>query len=52
MGVVLFVLILALLFGGLGFAVHILWYVAIALLIVWLLGFAMRGAEGSRWYRW
>jgi len=51
-GVVLFVLILALLFGGLGFAVHILWYVAIALLIVWLLGFAMRGAEGSRWYRW
>ena len=48
----MFVLILALLFGGLGFAVHILWYVAIALLIVWLLGFAMRGAEGSRWYRW
>ena len=52
MGVVLFVLILALLFGGLGFAVHILWYVAIALLLVWLLGFAMRGAEGARWYRW
>jgi len=51
-GVVLFVLILALLFGGLGFAVHILWYVAIALLLVWLLGFAMRGAEGARWYRW
>ena len=52
MGVVLFVLILALLFGGLGFAVHILWYVAIALLLVWLLGFALRGAEGARWYRW
>ena len=45
MGVVLFVLILALLFGGLGFAVHILWYVAIALLIVWLLGFAMLSAD-------
>ena len=52
MGVVLFVLILALLFGGLGFAVHVLWYVAIALLLVWLLGFALRGAEGARWYRW
>jgi hypothetical protein len=51
-GVVLFVLLLALLFGGLGFAIHVLWYVAIALLIVWLLGFAMRGAEGARWYRW
>jgi len=22
------------------------------LLVVWLLGFTMRGAEGSRWYRW
>ena len=52
MGVVLFVLVLALLFGGLGFAIHVLWYVAIALLLVWLLGFAMRGAEGARWYRW
>jgi len=51
-GVVLFVLVLALLFGGLGFAIHVLWYVAIALLLVWLLGFAMRGAEGARWYRW
>ena len=52
MGLILLVLLLALLFGGLGFAVHILWWVAIALLVIWALGFLMRGAEGARWYRW
>ena len=52
MGLILLVLLLALLFGGLGFAVHVLWWVAIALLVIWVLGFLMRGAEGARWYRW
>jgi hypothetical protein len=52
MGIVLVVLLLALLFGGLGFALHALWIVALVLLAVWLLGFLVRGAEGSRWYRW
>jgi hypothetical protein len=51
MNLVLVILILALLFGGLGFAVHALWVIAVALLIVWLLGFLIRGAEAS-WYRW
>ena len=32
------VLILALL-GGLGFAVHVLWYVLIVALLLWLIGF-------------
>lgn len=46
------VLLLALLFGGLGFAVHALWIIAAVLLVLWVLGFLMRGAEGARWYRW
>jgi hypothetical protein len=52
MGLVLLVLLLALLFGGLGFAVHFLWIVAVVLAVVWLVGFVMRSGEGSRWYRW
>jgi hypothetical protein len=52
MGLILLVLVLALLFGGLGFAVHALWLIAAVLLVVWVLGFLMRGAEGARWYRW
>jgi hypothetical protein len=52
MGVVLFVLLLALIFGGLGFAVHALWIVAVVLFLAWLVGFGMRSGESSRWYRW
>ncbi|MFI8100591.1 hydrophobic protein [Streptomyces sp. NPDC086023] len=46
----LVLLVILLLFGG-GFALDVLWWIAIALLIVWLLGFAMRSGNG-RWYRW
>jgi len=52
MGAILLVLLLALIFGGLGFAVHALWIVAIIFAIAWVAGFALRGGEGSRWYRW
>jgi hypothetical protein len=56
MGALLLVLLLALILGGIGFAVHILWWVAIVVLVVWLLGFLFRstGSGGSRgrWYRW
>ena len=55
MAVILLVLLLALLLGGLGFAVHMLWIVAAIVLILWLVGFSLgRGhAEGARgWYRW
>ena len=48
----LLVLLLILLLFGAGFAVEILWYLAIALLILWVIGFFVRGAEGGRWYRW
>jgi hypothetical protein len=54
MALILIVLLLALLLGGLGFAVHILWWIALIVLVVWLLGFLIRVGEGgrSRWYRW
>jgi hypothetical protein len=53
MGIILAVLLLALILGGVGFAVHALWIVAGIVLVVWLLGFLVRTAEGGgRWYRW
>lgn len=50
-------LILAI-FGGLGFAVHVLWIVLIVALVLWLLGFFIGGVGDAmggrrRWYgRW
>ncbi|MFF1405519.1 hydrophobic protein [Streptomyces sp. NPDC058294] len=51
---ILLVLLLVLLLFGAGFALKILWWVALAVLIIWLLGFLFRGAGGGRgrWYRW
>ncbi|MFI4989410.1 MAG: hydrophobic protein [Solirubrobacterales bacterium] len=48
------VLILAI-FGGLGFAAHVLWYVLIFAVLLWLIGFFIGGgvADGGgrrRWY--
>lgn len=54
---IILLLILAI-FGGLGFAAHVLWYVLVIAVILWLLGFFIGGAErgvggGRRWYgRW
>jgi hypothetical protein len=53
---ILLVLLLALLLFGAGFAVKALWWIAVIVLAVWLLGFVMRssapGGPRSRWYRW
>jgi len=45
------VLILAI-FGGLGFAVHLLWIVLVIAIVLWLIGFFVGGVEGGgrRWY--
>jgi len=51
-GLILLVLLLVLLFGGLGFAVHLLWIVAAIALVAWIFGFAFRSGESARWYRW
>ena len=54
--VLLLVLLLALILAGAGFALHLLWWLAIIVLVVWLLGFLFRSAGStgsrSRWYRW
>lgn len=55
MGLILVVLLLALILGSLGFAVHLLWFVAVVVFLFWLAGFAFgRGrTTGTRgWYRW
>jgi hypothetical protein len=52
MALILLILLLALILGGLGFAVHVLWWVALVVLVLWLLGFAFRAGSGARWYRW
>jgi hypothetical protein len=47
--------LLVLLFFGLGFALHFLWIVAVVLLVLWLIGFAVGRGESSgshRFYRW
>ena len=46
----LLLLLIAVLFGA-GFALKVLWYVAIAALILWFIGFIAHSAE-RRWYRW
>jgi membrane protein YdbS with pleckstrin-like domain len=54
MGIILLVLLLAIILGGLGFAIHVLWWIALAVLVIWLIGFLVRVGEtgSSRWYRW
>ena len=55
--VALIVLLLLLaLFGGLGFAAHVLWFVLLVAVALWLLGFLVGGVDAGvgrrRWYRW
>jgi hypothetical protein len=45
-----FLLFTALLFG-LGFALHVLWWIALIFLVFWLIGLAFR-PRGKRWYYW
>jgi hypothetical protein len=52
MGILIAVLVLALVLFAIGFVVKLLWIAAAVVLVVWLLGFVARGAEGRRWYRW
>jgi hypothetical protein len=57
MMVILLVLLLAIILAGLGFAIHLLWWIALIVLAIWLVGFLFRAAEPSgsrrrRWYRW
>ncbi|MEV7777088.1 hydrophobic protein [Kitasatospora sp. NPDC088351] len=52
----LLALLVIVLIAGIGFSIHLLWWVALAGLVVWFLGFFVHGASGrggnARWYRW
>jgi hypothetical protein len=52
MALIVLVLLLALLFSGLGFVAHAFWLLAVIFLIAWVAGFAFRSGEGSRWYKY
>jgi hypothetical protein len=48
-------LLLVLIFAGAGFALHVLWVVAVVLLVLWLVGFVVGRGEGAgshRFYKW
>jgi len=45
------VLILAI-FGGLGFAVHLLWIVLVIAVLLWLIGFFVGGVSDGARRRW
>ena len=38
-------LLLLVIFGGLGFAIHVLWFVLIGLVILWLIGWFVGAGE-------
>lgn len=48
--------LILLIFGGLGFAVHVLWFVLIIAVLLWLIGWFLGGVSSGgrrRWYgRW
>jgi len=53
--IILLALLLVLLFAGLGFAVHLLWILAVVFAVLWLAGLAIGRGESAgrhRFYRW
>jgi energy-converting hydrogenase Eha subunit C len=51
MGWLVLLVLLAVLLGGAGFVLHVLWWVAIIAVALLLIGFVMP-SSGGRWYRW
>ena len=51
MAAIILLALIAIVLFGVGFTVHVLWWVAIAAAVIWLLGFAAHGG-GRRWYYW
>jgi hypothetical protein len=53
--IILLALLLVVIFAGLGFALHVLWIVAVVLFVFWLIGLALGRGESAgnhRFYRW
>jgi hypothetical protein len=46
MGIILLLLLLAVIFAGVGFALHVLWIVAVIFFVAWLVGLAF--GKGNR----
>jgi len=45
--------VLAIALFGVGFTIHVLWWIAIAVAVVWLAGFLVHPGGGHhRWYYW
>jgi hypothetical protein len=51
MGVLVAFFLLTLLLFGAGFALHLLWWIAVIALVIWLVGLLAHEPHG-RWYRW
>lgn len=51
MAALLVVLLLVFLLFGLGAAYHMLWWIAVIALALWLVGLVAH-PSGGRWYRW
>jgi hypothetical protein len=53
MGALVVLALILIVFGGLGFAAHVIWILLVAALLLWALGFFVGGiADGGRrrWY--
>ena len=50
MFLILPIIILLVIFGVAGFTIHLLWWIAAILLVVWLFGFVTKSRK--RWYKW
>jgi hypothetical protein len=53
--ILLLVLLLVLIVAGLGFVLHVLWFVAVVFFLLWLVGYALGRGERAgrhRFYRW
>ena len=53
--IILLALLLVIVFAGLGFALHVLWIVAVVLFVLWLIGLVLGRGENAgnhRFFRW
>ena len=53
--IILLLLLFVLLFFGLGFTAHFLWFIAAVLFVLWLVGFVLGHGERAgrhHFYRW
>ncbi len=54
MAALIALLLILAIFGGGGFVYSVLWYVLVAFVLLWLIGFLVGSTSGAgrRWYYW